>query len=64
MEKEIRELIVSYSLMVEEHRRKNRPVELTTHEECHLDGYDAALIRAVSDLKQIVYNNRESKGDI
>lgn len=58
MEQEIRKLIDTYEQLLHDHKI---PIDMTTKEQCHLDGYDSALRKVIYELKDILYHkNNES----
>ena len=52
MEDDIRKLIDTYEQLLHEHKY---PIDMTTKEQHRLDGYDAALLCVIYDLKCILY---------
>lgn len=55
IKKEIRALIKTYNMLISDHRF---PPDQTDREQHRLEGYDAALIRTVSELNVILKNSR------
>jgi hypothetical protein len=58
MDQEIRKLISTYEILWQNHNQKYKPVEETSKEQYRLEGYDAALLRVIDDLKEILYRSK------
>ena len=57
MEDDIRKLIDTYERLLCGHQSP-APVEMTTKEQYRLEGYDAAILRFISELKDVLYRIR------
>lgn len=54
MENEIRKLIDKYEKLLHDHKY---PIDMTTYEQNRLEGYDAAIIVFISQLKDVLYRS-------
>jgi hypothetical protein len=59
--KELRQLIKEYNGLIHDHKY---PIDLSTKEQHHLEGYDAALIRVIRDLETVMKNIKLNNNEI
>lgn len=58
---ELRKLIETYNGLIHDHKY---PIDLSTKEQEHLEGYDAALIRVVHDLKNVIKDIKTNSSEL